>query len=356
MAGFDLSTIPIVGDFLSGPNGLLIGIFAVLLIVGLVKGAKSKGMGRAFIWIGGIGLGVFLLLPMLTGGTGGFDLGGLLGGLGGTDAPAAIVTTEPASSSSVICAVEDTTVTLAALNKYTQVSTGGAHRYRVNGASPSTVADAGTLTASPGDKIEVLWYNASTSGNYYSDLNTYTIPCKGTYSPPKELFQNMSTVTIQVFNEEGNVIDGGVENETLAAGDVVTLPIKFTGQYQRGLPYGLVVVAEWNSTEIDDVIVNLGGSEVSVPQIESVAAANRAKAYSVPAILSNQILEGSVTIDSDDTINPADGGGDITLTFYANNYYVNEDNGASVEGPAVEDEDDTRTGLVVSYANTVSID
>ena len=197
----------ILNNILSGSFGIaevITIIAAVLLVLGITKSGKNKATGKTFLWIGGIGLLVTLGLPFV-----GIDL---LGGLG-TTTPGAVTTTgtTPTPTLTTICAVEDTTVTLSAQNKYTSVSTGGTHRYRINGSPALTVADAGTLTASPGDNLEILWGNA-TDSTYYGQVETVTVPCAGTKSFSTELVQN-GTLTIEVFNEENNLISAP-ENKT----------------------------------------------------------------------------------------------------------------------------------------------
>ena len=78
------------------------------------------------------------------------------------------ITAGPAGGQVVVqggtqCGVEDTTVTLSALNAYTAAAVGGRHVYRVNGGPVTGVADAGTFTASPGDVIQVLWANGTST-------------------------------------------------------------------------------------------------------------------------------------------------------------------------------------------------
>ena len=253
-----------------------------------------------------------------------------------------------------LCAIEDTTVTLSAIDKYTSAAAGTTHRYKINGAPALTVSNAGTFTASPGDQLQILWGNGEDT-TYFGAVDTVTVPCSGTKTYDTELYAN-GTLTIEVFNEEGNLIDGSAENETLAAGDVVTLEAKLKGQYQKGFIYGGVIVAEWNSSELDDVVVDFGGSETSVPQIYTItfSTTSSTKAYSVPAIISNQILTGSIVLDADDSANPLDAT-DPVLTFYPNDYFINEDAGASFDGPAAEDEDDVQT-FAHSTAFTVHTD
>ena len=254
------------------------------------------------------------------------------------------------STPSGICAVEDTTVTLSATNKFTAAATGGTHRYRINNGPALTVTDAATLTASPGDRIQVLWGNAVDT-THFGAVTSEIVPCSGTKTYTTELVTNGS-VTIEVFNEEGNLIVNGTENETMANGDVVTLTAKLKGSYQNGFPYGGVIVVEFNGTgsgsEFDDVIVDFGGSPTSVPSIYSITMGTsaRTKAFTVPAILSNQIIEGTIVLQADSVINPSIG--DLVpppvLSFYPNDYFINDDTGGSFDGPTVTDEDDAQTG------------
>lgn len=262
----------------------------------------------------------------------------------GTDTTVTLAGGQATTSGGGICAVEDTTVTLSAINKFTSVATGGTHRYRVNGAPALTVSDAGTFAASPGDSLEILWNNGSeTNTAYYSAVSKELIPCAGTKTFSSEVVSN-GTLTIEVFNEEGNLIVDASENETLGAGDVVTLSARMKGTFQTGHPYGGVIVAMYNNSAYDDVIVDFGGSKVSTPQFYTVTGtAYTTKSYSVPAILSTEIIPGTITIDVDDVDNPGGQDSAINLTFYSNDYFVNEDLGGAFEGPAVQDEDDAQT-------------
>ena len=340
-------------------------ILALASIYGIYKVSKVKGSKVANT---GKGIAVIFLLIVALGGVYLAGWGSYIGTQYGSPLAvgfAAGVTPTPTptpsqATPSGICAVEDTTVTLSASDKYTTAATGGSHRYKINGGSALTVSDAGTLTASPGDKIKILFMNES-STSYFSQVLDTVVPCSGTktFSPEGGLVRN-GTLTIEVFNEEGNLISDP-ENETLAAGDVVTLTAKLKGTYQRGFPYGGVMVVEFNGTgsgsEIDDVIVDFGGSEISVPAIYAITMSvnTRTKAYTIPAILSNQILEGSIVIDADDSNNPKGDLTDILLTFYPNDYLVNEDTGGSYDGPAIVDEDSVQTFAHAS-AFTLSYD
>jgi hypothetical protein len=247
------------------------------------------------------------------------------------------------------CGVEDTTVTLSAVNKYTSAATSGTHRYRVNGNPALTVADAGTLTASPGDTISVLWENEAAASTYFGSVDEYTVPCAGTATFSKELLQNGS-VSISVFNEEGNLING-VDNETLGAGDTVSLKFDINAQNQKGFPYGGVLIVEFNNdTAYDEEntaisIAGLGGSlkKVSTPGVHTVSGVNnKVVTFEVPSFESSNKYSGTLFIDVDNNINPSTTN-DITVTFRPYDFYVNEDKGGAFEGPAVEDEDSAAT-------------
>jgi len=322
--------------------GLIIG--AILLTMAGMKAYKSKNARKTGIVIGFVGLlmfGVPLLLPdqtdFLTD-----DLSDLFGG----GQPTTIVPTTPGAGAVVPgCTTEDTTVTLSATDKYTAGSAGTTHRYRINGAPALTVSNKGTFTASPGDNLEILWGNG-TDSTYYGDVSFVTIPCKGTYTATKELLQN-GTLTITIFNEENDAIGTGASNETIAAGDVVTLDFELKGTYQKGFPHGGVLTVEWNNSVMDDVDVQMTGSqEVSVPSVYTITYSTNSKtrAFSIPPILDTEKLVGRITLDAHNTNNADALDSDrVILSFKANDYFINEDTGGSYDGPAPEDEDDSET-------------
>jgi len=319
-------------------------IGAVLLVLGLTKSGKNKKAGDTFKYLGVALLVVGLVLPMI-----GYDL------LGGIDLGGAVPGAIPAAGGGLttVCAVEDTTVTLSAINAYTAAASGATHSYKINGAPALTETDAaGAIIASPGDSIEILWAGES-SDTYYADVTKEIIPCVGTKTFSTELYQN-GTLTFRVFNEEGNLIDGAGENETIGVQEVVNLEFDIQGTYQMGFPYGGVIVAEYNNTDFDKVEVQAGGSSTNVPGIHTLSSTdNIAKAFTVAPILSNQKITGTILLDSSGE-NPGDAN-DPVLTFYPNDYFINEDTSGSFDGPAVEDEDDAATfGHSTSF--TVSVD
>lgn len=305
-----------------------------------VKGKKVMGYPKYIpIFIGVAVLAIGLMA------------GGIIPDLGLGLAPAAVGGTTTGGTTSgtttptgVLCGVSST-VTLAAVDAYAPATaTGGSHRYRVNGAPAKYVSDGGTFTASACDSIEVLFFNQSATGAYFSKAVTATIPeGRATFTLSDSLYAN-GTLSIKVDNEDGDLIDGGATNETIVAGDIPSLDIDIQGTFQKAFPHGGVMVVEFNKTALDDVTLAITGlTETAVPDAYAITLAteSRVKAYSVPALLSNAKLSGQVVIDADDSVNPGDAG-DPVLTFYASNPYVNEDTGA-IMTPAVEDEDNVLT-------------
>lgn len=327
-----------------------VALLAIGLIV-LVGAQMSKGRAQTrktwtWIGVGGLVIGFIAYSGMVA--QLDFLNDPLTGGEGTPVGDSIILTTASSQTTSGgICAVEDTTVTLSATNKYTQAATGGTHRYRVNGAPALTVSDAGTFTASPGDRLEILFMNA-TSGTYFSELQNVVVPCVGTKTISASIPQN-GTLTYDIFNEEGNLFsaNAGVNNESLAAEDMVTLEAKLKGTFERGLPYGGVMVVEMNKTVVEDVIVKFNNveNEVSTPSVYDIqhGADSRTRSYEVPTVESNEIIQSSFTIDAAATDPTAIDANDIHITIYANDYYVNEETGGSIEGPSSGDEDDAAT-------------
>lgn len=339
-----------------GVAGLILA--GIIALIGGVTVKKAKPRKKVF-WVSGIVFAIALI--------------GMLGGWAYfqqdyTQAFSGLQTfTIGAGTGQVVvdttsCNKEDTTITLGSVNAITQAGVGGQHSYKVNNGFLQRVSDLGTDTVSPGDTLTVLWGNAS--GSFYSAVGEYTVPCAGTYTPldngaPVKLWANDTGFAVEIFNEEGNLIDDVGENETLGAGDVVALNSNLKGTFQTGLPYGLVIVVDYNGTTIDNVFADYGGSETEVPTADSVTATDsERRAFTIPAITSTSIAPGKIsgvlTIDADDSNNPGVDGSDIAIRIYPLNYFVNEDEGSAFQ-LGVEDEDNALTGLAV-YTDTLQVD
>lgn len=245
---------------------------------------------------------------------------------------------------------DDTTVTLSGRNKYTAVPTGGTHAYRIDGGIVKTVSDAGTFTTSPGQSIQIMWGNGSSGGNYFSDIQTVVIPCRGTADYTRDLVQN-GTITIDIYNRDGDKMNSASANQSISQGQEFTLDLRLTAPNDAGFPYGGIVVIEVNDTSIDDVEVT-GGSKVSTPsfyKIQNTEATTRT--YEIGALENNAELDTGLVVTADSSIDPQ---GDLAtlVTFYPYNVYIDEEKGGAFVGPSAEDEKSTQ----VDPAHTTQVE
>lgn len=273
------------------------------------------------------------------------------------------------------CSVTDSqTITLSATDKYTNAAVGGSHRYSLGDAPASTVSDAGTLTAYVGNTIKVLWMNESKS-SYFSKPETFTVTCNGLQRSDGTVINgrtastklvNNGTLTASLKNHLGNAISSatsatGATNETLGTGDVKDVEITLSGDYQKEFPYGFVGVVDINKSVIDKVVLHTGETtdnefaSATVPKSDSIAYASESstKAYEIPVVVGSTNTVFKANIDVSDSRNPTGStGDDIIIRLYPKNYYVNNKNGGSYDGPSAEDEDQS---LVRGQATTVYI-
>ena len=334
--------------------GTILGVAAlVFLIWAIATEKKKKDTKKTLFWIGGVAV-ILFILPIA-----GVGLNFFGTQLGGEVQPGAVVPQlpTPGGGTTKVCAVEDTTVTLSSVNKYTEVATGGTHRHRTNGNPALTVSDAGTFTASPGDTVTVLFGN-ETDGTYYGALATEVIGCQGTQTISAKRVQN-GTMSINVYNEEGNQINGNAENETLAAGDIASLKWEVRGTNQQGYPFGGVFMLEVNKSDYDEgnLRLFLDGVELSktdTPDVQALTSVdNTIISFLAPAIEGAALHTGTIILDVDTTNNPGTLN-DPVLRFRPYDYFINEDTGGSYDGPAAEDEDNVASFGHLSSA-TISI-
>ena len=261
-----------------------------------------------------------------------------------------------ASPSGVLSLVEDVTITFSAKDvSDDSINVNGNHQYRICNAgggcgSLKTVANLGTDTASPRDTLEVLFGQGNSTGFnvYLNNYRTFVVPDKGTFEAIDSLWRN-GTTTIEVFNEEGNLIDTVAENETLGAGDAPTLTHKIKGTKDRGqYAHGGCLIVEYNQTAYDDVKVSydvIGSVRLSTPDWYSESTTSHTtKTYQVPAFKDNMILAGSVTPEVDDNVDPVGigTGSDILMTLVPNEWRFNGDAKAFELFKCSEDQDGNR--------------
>lgn len=298
---------------------------------------------------------------------------GTLSGIFGTTTTTTTPTT-PGTTPSGYCSTEDVTVTLDAVEEYTNGAMSGSNFYYVNGGqngAQQSVTDAGTFTASPGDTIDV--YFQLESPMHYTKSKAYTIPCKGTFIARENVYRHESNggaagavtppLTVRIFTQDNGDLNTILNNESLAAGDLVTLKMEIQGNYERGMPYGATVACDGNGSLYDKIEMNGGGitTAAAVPTLFNGRNLPQGKkwAFKLPPIISNQEISGSLVIDVCDaaTCNPfAHQLSSIYCELYDWDYFTT-DTGA-VAGPGPEDTDDwsdVGNTTVIFYANNVSV-
>ncbi len=319
------------------------------------KEKKIMGIRKGILGIIFVGITVFLI-TMQSGYLTDLGISPLASGVG----VMTIGDSEPTTIDVTGCDLgTKTTVTLSAVDKYTTQAVGGYHRYKINGAPAVELADKGTFTASPGDKITILWNNETSTG-YYSVVGNYEVPCTGAKTFYVDAVNN-GTLSSSLKDSDDDTIDGTSNNQSLDAGDVKDVTVKLSGQYQKDFPYGFDAIVEFNKTNMDDVVLSTEGGSVltstNVLQSHSPTYSTESsrKAYLVDPIISNADLKLKVTLDADDSTAPGPSGGDVIITLYPRNYFINEDNLGAFEGPSAEDEDSslTRDG---GFTVTVHVD
>lgn len=317
------------------------GVGLLLFYMGITKKGKDKQTGQ-FMLFGGIALvAVLFIFPTFF-----IDLGG--DGNGDADADAFAIARRTVRQPVAGCNVEDTTMTISGLNKFTAAASSGTHGYKVDGGATKSVSDTTAFQISPGSSIEVLYMNEAAASTYFGLLKTYTVPCAGIYDVSEDLVQN-GTITINTFNEEGNLI-GSSEQETMTSGDVANLKIELRAAHQKGFPYGGILTLEMNGTAFDEentqlTLSGLSVSKVPTPQVHTITLTERKTvSWLIGAFEGASLYTGTLILDVDDASTATvEDGDDMLFTWRPNDYFINEDTGKSFDGPKAEDEDNVAT-------------
>lgn len=233
-------------------------------------------------------------------------------------------------------------------------------QYILNDGASTTDTD-GNFEVQLGDTLKVLW-GAQNTSLYYKDIGAYTITecglrtiksTTGLKSGQTGLIQN-KTITIQCFNEEGNVIDDTSENETLGVGDSVSLRCELRGTAEKGMPHGGTIVAEFNESLYQKDKFSLTGDVIGDKATIPGAYSNRNTADTQKAYVINPIIDAGVwtfytniQVDTDTGDNPngETSTNDITLKLYGIDAFFNSETGDFEI--AVEDQDDVFTKNLV---------
>lgn len=249
--------------------------------------------------------------------------------------------------------VDSVTVKLDARDKFKQDNTLDGNNYyrKVDGvrAALSSVSDGSTFVASVGHKFDV--YAQLNGLDYYTTFTTIgPLPCESTYEATIDVFKE-GNLTFRLFADDSGDLLSSTVNETLNAGDTVTLRGAIYSEADKGMPYGGIIVMDYsrNNYTSSDIVMTLGGVTLvrtSTPiQHVSPDTSMTQLAWKFPVIMETIPQDWSVTLAASSSFNPGANGfavdgnkeAAINITVYDFDY-VQTDEGDVVL--AVEDPDD----------------
>jgi hypothetical protein len=265
------------------------------------------------------------------------------------------------------CYIEDTTVTVGpAQQRYkpTTKATSSYHQVFKNGVDKGAYLDGSTLTANPGDKLEIYYaYNDSQAANagYYASKQVFTVPCVGEVTtaeaPDSDAYQlfksDANNLTKQVFNwNNGNLNSLTADNMSLTAGDKKTNTMKLFGSYQNGFsPYGkIATVVSVNSTTYQNIVIG-DYPKITAPTHYRYPAHFGQEVYTyafeLPGIRSNEELDTTLYVEvkttpGDATVLPSEGNA-ISIFFIDQDWFQHTIDGNMVYG--YEDNDYGDVGM-----------
>jgi hypothetical protein len=318
--------------------------------------AQNKTLWFVFIAV----VAAYLLVPSFQAG-----VNNLFAGIGGEAPAPAPGAPAPAPE---ICIYDGTTMTIGPMKKKYAPSTsvsGEWARLYLNDVDEGLKADSSTVSVTYGDKVKLAY--AINSSVYYAAVDEFSVPCKATVSTasslvagenkPHELYQQNAGLTANINNED-NSVNSGANKQAIGAGDNdIEVEVSLKGTYEDGWsPYGkLIASCQYNGTQFDEVKLGTFAT-ASCPSVTTdplTDTTNDKQCFELPGMdgVENKKEEFTMIIDADDTVNPNT---DIVCTLFDQDYYVNSDTN-EVEGPAVEDNDDTNVGLTTDLSFTVYV-
>lgn len=278
-----------------------------------------------------------------------------------------------------VSTIPSPTVTFTTQDKYlpgTAVTTKNMFR-RAGQELWTNVAGAGTTTAlNVGETIEVAVGIDTTdeSTEPYGPLFEYIVPCEEqpTLLAPDANGVNTETIlvsndalatdlTFTSFDENGQVQAADTTNvQDVGAGDVKNMEIKWVSTFREDFgdvqgcgKMSNVLVAQYNTTDWDDITVLSGGVELAdaaVPTVHTKTTGFSDKAWQSDVLESVADVRYTVVVDADDSTNPSAASGNITWSLYDSSKYL--DNDVNQVFCGVEDENDNEIGATAADTGT----
>lgn len=232
-----------------------------------------------------------------------------------------------------VCTVEDTTVTINTVEAFNNdVTVNDVYSYRVNGGAVSTGSSGGTVTASPGDVLEVLVASNNSATSWYGDWDTVEVSCRGTQDVTLETYDMTSGdfFTVTAVNDDGVTTNGGAtaSTQTIGAGDVGSYEITLKGTHEDAFGVSQTgMCIEYVTASFDEFYV----TDASGNRLDSIGKPSRLSTASGSTeecfVDSNFVGSGKKTYfavyDADDSNNP---NSNHTLTLMDDDYYVGNNN------------------------------
>lgn len=146
----------------------------------------------------------------------------------------------PPASSQICTSNTQPSLALTTSNKYTGGAIVGVNvGYRIHGTNSwTTSVTPATITSSPGDVLDI--YVATNNATNYGTVIQYTMPC-ASYPKLEVPIYPVATVTslsATTWNKDGTVNANGTADQTVNTGDIITMPFRVSGQFQKA--YGSV--------------------------------------------------------------------------------------------------------------------
>ena len=252
------------------------------------------------------------------------------------------------------CYIEDTTLTIGpsqeAFNPTTKLTT-TYHRLFLNAVDKGLYLDGSTVTVNPKDEVEIIY--GENSSTHYAAKQKFTVPCQGAVtsgaapdSNAYKLYQNdANNMTRRILNDDNGNSNSATDNETLNAGDSVSLNYRLTGTYEDAFsPYGdMVLVVEANDTVYKEFAIN-DFTETTCPGLHAVGNVDeKTWCFAHKGTISNEQIDTTISIQVESGINPQPtSGAEIDIYYYDADYYLNTDSG--LEEIGIEDNDDADVG------------
>ncbi|MBU0958990.1 MAG: hypothetical protein KKB31_03515 [Nanoarchaeota archaeon] len=251
------------------------------------------------------------------------------------------------------------TVGLTAQDKYdSSVDVdSGTWKYILNAGGATTDAD-GSFEVTKGDVLKVLVADTNSSTHYRALWEVPIAKC-GLNSLLYRDVVKFTTYEGKCYNDEGDPMNDTSysANLTIGQGGSRSVKCELTGVADTGVPYGGVMIAEFNQSTYDEGKMDFQWdgvvlAEATTPDAYTVGiAGGTTKAWKIPAFEDVGTHTSFLDLQAESTVNPGPNdistttnyGDGVVLRLYPINCFEEEDVTPSEFKCAVEDEDNTFT-------------